>query len=153
MNGSAYIQCVFICEPWVLRRFDLNSLTQAQILEVNDALAKRKRELVVEVRTELLASDNQHFRDIAGSVTDAADEALASCLVDIEAAFLDRHVRELRDIDEARERIRLGQYGVCIVCSDVIPYARLLAYPTAKRCLGCQQLREKTHSPKPLPSL
>jgi DnaK suppressor protein len=36
-------------------------------------------------------------------------------------------------------RIATGQYGVCIDCETNIPFERLNAYPTAKRCLTCQQ--------------
>jgi DnaK suppressor protein len=61
-------------------------------------LAKRTGEVAVEIRAALRASDDLHYHDIAGSVTDTADEALARSLVDIEAAFLDRHVRELRQL-------------------------------------------------------
>lgn len=31
-------------------------------------------------------------------------------------------------------------------CEALAPYARLAAYPTAKRCLGCQQIYESTHA-------
>ncbi|MEL5989837.1 TraR/DksA family transcriptional regulator [Microbacterium phosphatis] len=42
---------------------------------------------------------------------------------------------ELRDIDAALERIDAGTYGVCEVCGEAIPEGRLLARPTAARCV------------------
>ena len=131
----------------------MNSLTQCQTNTLQAVLAKRTGELAAEIRAALLASDDLHYRDIAGSVTDTADEALARSLVDVEAAFLDRHVRELRDIDAARERMQQGCYGVCVDCGDTVPYARLSAYPAAKRCFGCQQQREQKDSSKTLSNL
>ena len=121
----------------------MNSLTKDQTIALDAKLAKRMSELAAEIRAELVASDNEHYRDLAGMVTDAADEAMASVLVDVEVAAIDRHVRELRDIEAARERMRLDSYGVCIDCGNAVPYARLSAYPAAKRCLGCQEKQEK----------
>ena len=42
------------------------------------------------------------------------------------------------------EEIAAGDYGVCIDCGNAIPYARLAAYPSAKRCVRCQQRHEAT---------
>jgi RNA polymerase-binding transcription factor DksA len=33
---------------------------------------------------------------------------------------------------------------VCVDCGASVGYERLEAYPTAKRCLACQQAHEKT---------
>ncbi|WP_099867426.1 TraR/DksA family transcriptional regulator [Pararhizobium haloflavum] len=44
---------------------------------------------------------------------------------------------ELRRIDAALERIRLGTYGSCAVCGAEISSARLEAVPTATRCRDC----------------
>jgi len=49
----------------------------------------------------------------------------------------------LRDIKAARERLSAGTYGICTDCGEPITYERLLAYPTAKRCIHCQRLREQ----------
>ena len=47
--------------------------------------------------------------------------------------------------DATKEKRFLVQW--CIDCGQPIPFARLEAYPTAKRCLRCQQIREATHAP------
>ena len=47
----------------------------------------------------------------------------------------------------AEERVAAGRYGICIDCGRAIDYERLEAYPSAKRCLPCQQHREKTRAP------
>ena len=120
----------------------MNSLTKDQTLALDAKLANRMSELAAEIRAELVASDNQHYRDLAGMVTDTADEAMASALVDFEVAAIDRHIHELREIEAARERMRHGSYGICSDCGNAVPYARLSAYPAAKRCLGCQQKQE-----------
>ena len=50
------------------------------------------------------------------------------------------HSYELRvqAINEALERIKKGEYGICAKCGSPIPEKRLEAYPEAKFCLKCQ---------------
>ncbi len=124
-----------------------------QIEELTLRLTDRTRALALQIREELAASDTQHYRDLAGTVTDIADESLASALIDMDAAFIDRHISELRDIEAARDRMRKGVYGVCIDCDDAVDYERLAAYPTAKRCVRCQQQRERVYAHEGTPTL
>ena len=56
------------------------------------------------------------------------------------------HINELRDIEAAMRRLNVGAYGVCIECDDELEVERLRAYPTAKRCLPCQQNYERNHA-------
>jgi len=46
-------------------------------------------------------------------------------------------VLEIQQIQAALERIENGTYGLCIGCGDPIPMARLVAFPTAVRCVDC----------------
>lgn len=131
----------------------MRHLTKSQLDGLTKQLQERRSALAARIREELAASDNQHYRDLAGSVTDAADEAFASVLVDLDAAIIDRQVDELRDIDAARERMKKAMYGACIDCGEDVPYERLAAYPTAKRCRPCQQLREHNYARQATPSL
>jgi RNA polymerase-binding transcription factor DksA len=58
-------------------------------------------------------------------------------------AVFSQDVQDVRDIKAARERLSAGTYGICTDCSAPIAYERLLAYPTAKRCIHCQRLHEQ----------
>lgn len=60
-----------------------------------------------------------------------------------EFAMNEHETAELADIQAALERIESGQYGTCTDCGQTIAAARLNAYPTAKRCVHCQTLKEK----------
>jgi DnaK suppressor protein len=131
----------------------MKHLTEQQIEELTLRLTDRTRFLAARVREELAASDTQHYRDLAGSVTDTADEALASALVDVDTEIIDRHVIELRDIEAARNRMKEKTYGICIDCGDAVAYERLAAYPTAKRCVRCQQQRERAYAQPGRPTL
>jgi RNA polymerase-binding transcription factor DksA len=131
----------------------MKHLTKKQIWELILNLSERTKHLAAQVREELAASDREHYRDLAGTVTDTADEALASILVDIGTEIMDRHVVELRDIEAARNRMKNETYGICIDCGDTVAYERLAAYPTAKRCVSCQQKRERSYAHPGRPSL
>ena len=124
----------------------MKHLTKRQVEDLTLKLTDRTRALAARVREELAASDTQHYRDLAGAVTDTADEALASALVDLDTAIIDRHIIELRDIEAAHERMKKATYGICIDCGDEVAYERLAVYPTAKRCVRCQQQREHTYA-------
>lgn len=124
----------------------MKHLTERQIEELTLRLTERTRVLGARVREELAASDTQHYRDLAGMVADTADEALASALVDLDTAIIDRHIIELRDIEAAHGRMKTTTYGICIDCGDEVAYERLAVYPTAKRCVRCQQQREHTYA-------
>jgi RNA polymerase-binding protein DksA len=45
--------------------------------------------------------------------------------------------KQLREIDEALERMADGTYGKCENCNADISLERLKAYPSAKKCLNC----------------
>jgi DnaK suppressor protein len=59
----------------------------------------------------------------------------------------DRSAVELQSIGAAMERIRAETYGVCLDCGRTIPFRRLLAEPTALRCVGCQTQLERAAQP------
>ena len=131
----------------------MKHLTERQVEELTLRLTDRTRFLAARVREELAASDTQHYRDLAGAVTDTADEALASALVDVDTEIIDRHIIELRDIEAAHERMKQHTYGICIDCGDDVDYERLAVYPTAKRCVRCQQQRERVYAHPGRPTL
>ena len=43
--------------------------------------------------------------------------------------------------------------GVCIDCGDDVAFARLQAYPTAKRCIVCQEKREREYAQEGRPKM
>jgi DnaK suppressor protein len=46
---------------------------------------------------------------------------------------------QLRLIEEALDRIRSGDYGICLACEEPIPAKRLHALPWARYCVSCQE--------------
>jgi RNA polymerase-binding transcription factor DksA len=131
----------------------MKHLNHSQIAHLDRVLERQERELRAEIRALLLQSDVEHHRDLAGMVGDVGDESVANLLADLDAAFIDRHVWELREVENARKRLTGGTYGVCIRCGQGIGYERLAVYPTAIRCFACEAQHEKTHVHEGTPTL
>jgi RNA polymerase-binding transcription factor DksA len=75
-----------------------------------------------------------------------ADQATDVYQVDVELATIRDLAVELREIDEALDRIETGDYGLCADCQLPIDAGRLSILPTARRCLVCQTLHESLSS-------
>ncbi|MDD5405104.1 MAG: TraR/DksA family transcriptional regulator [Sulfuricella sp.] len=132
----------------------MDTLTVEQNNQLEQLLKQRYQQLIGEVQAELASTGEQHFADFAeAGGSDEGDESMADALADIAAAKVDRQINEMRDIEAARKRMKQGGYGICIDCGEAIAFERLLAYPTAKRCIRCQQAHEKSHTSEGTPSL
>lgn len=105
---------------------------------------------LIAMRTELLARIAHERGGVVSRADVAAEhynntmESRAQTQTERQTEFaLNEHeTGELGDIAAALERIHGGTYGICTDCGASIPHARLKAYPTATRCIGCQSLAE-----------
>jgi RNA polymerase-binding protein DksA len=135
------------------KRHDMSHLTAAQLTHLSSLLHERSRALREEIRTQLLASEQQHHVDLATRVYDAADDAMADVLADLDLAAIHRDVEELREVDAAIARLHSESYGVCTACGADIEYARLAAQPGARRCVTCEALHERLYEHPRTPTL
>lgn len=58
--------------------------------------------------------------------------------------FLNRNAQcatQLRQVEDALDRIQEGKYGVCVECGQQISQKRLEAVPWADHCISCQEKR------------
>lgn len=86
---------------------------------------------------EDLGHVKQSTADSADAAFDASGEELASQLAELES-------RELRQIERALKRLKLGTYGQCEACSTKIPVERLNALPYSTHCIKCQRDMERS---------
>jgi len=112
----------------------MNAFTTSQLAGIAAAIDARDREL----RDELEQSGNEKYLDLAGSAHDTGDDAVATELIDMGHALIQRHLAELREIEVARGRLAAGTIDECEDCGEPIGYKRLMANPVAVRCIGCQ---------------
>jgi RNA polymerase-binding transcription factor len=121
------------------------ALTRKQLEEFERLIRQRREQLVGELLEDVARARDESYADVAGSVTDLGDEALADLLSDLDNAEIARDMRTVRELDAALARITDGSYGSCADCGGDIGLERLRAYPTAMRCIKCQEVYEKTH--------
>lgn len=130
------------------------ALTKSELSNLGEQLDKRYASLLEEVRDALEHSENQQYVELIGRVpADIGDQSVGDALADLNLAIIDRHIQELRDIEAAKARLAQRTYGICIGCAEDIAYDRLHAYPTAKRCVICQQQQERTYAHGGTPTL
>jgi DnaK suppressor protein len=70
-----------------------------------------------------------------------------------EEHFAEHEANMLQEIEQALGRLDTGAAGMCVECGKDIPEARLLATPTVKTCIECQERLEKEQGGGRGPSL
>jgi RNA polymerase-binding transcription factor DksA len=116
----------------------------AALLKDQEArLLARRQGLLEEIRLlqQRLAGDQDMA--LVGQAHDTKDQSTAQALREAGSIEMRHNTEEMQDIDAALQRIAGGTYGQCTDCGADIPPARLAAYPTAKRCLPCQEKHEQ----------
>jgi RNA polymerase-binding transcription factor DksA len=129
------------------------ALTQQQLREFKNTLETRREALREEIHTELMAQEEDSYAELAGRVRDMGDESIADVLSDSNLALIKKQLDEMKDIEAALLRINDLSYGSCIDCAEDIELKRLEAYPTAQRCLACQEHHDKTYAHGGTPSI
>lgn len=119
------------------------TLTQEQIRHLSNLMDGRyERE-----RKEILAVMQLARAQVEENVSaDWVDAALAESILAADDAVINQDSEDVREINAARERLAAGTYGSCTDCGEEIAYERLLAYPSAKRCIHCQRLYEQQNA-------
>ena len=113
------------------RKDSLQNMRQI-LMKRRDALRKALAgdlSLLKELRTQTAG-------DLVDAALDSAQDEISSQLAEVES-------RELANVENALERMRTGNYGVCEGCGCKIPMARLNALPYATYCIQCQRETEK----------
>jgi RNA polymerase-binding protein DksA len=128
-------------------------LTRRQLNELESLIRERRETLGAEIQGEVSRSREESIGELAGPVTDSADQATADLLSDIDNAEVTRDLVEIRELEAAQERLAAGRYGTCAGCGAEIDFERLRASPTALRCIACQRVHEKTYAHPAEPKL
>lgn len=130
------------------------ALTPSQQDQLVTQLKQDYQALLIEVRDEFENRGVQHRIDLLNSEPgDSGDESMANAIADFNVTIVDRQVHGMRDIEAAFKRIKDGKFGECIDCGDNIPFKRLQAFPTAKRCIACQEKRERQYAQEGHPKM
>lgn len=121
-------------------------LNEREKASLTAQFVKRRAALVDEIERKLAASRAKTGSASIDQIIEGGDNASADAMASVDLAEAQRDVQELRDVDAACARLADGSYGTCIDCGEAVAAARLVAYPTAKRCTACQTTYEKRHA-------
>lgn len=109
-----------------------------QFLEkVEKKLLQRRSEM----SDALLSLSSEKNSD--GQVLDSGDEALSLSMEKLQTSLEQTEIDELKSIDDALNRLKKGEYGVCVDCGKPISDVRLESSPYAARCIVCQEEFER----------
>lgn len=128
--------------------------SEQELKHLEQQLRIQREALQARLRAAWHTAKGERYLDVAGSVHSQSDESFAELSTALNNASLGRETEALREIEEALHRLHAHSYGYCVDCGQPIALSRLRTYPTAKRCLHCQQQKEDPHGGKdPTPSL
>ena len=131
----------------------MTTLTWMQERKLKHHLEKQRTERLASAHEELLHVGDEHYSTFAGEVPDSGDQAIAAQLADFENTLARRYAAAIRDIDNALIRLEEHHFGRCVDCGDDIGFRRLRAYPTATRCVRCQEQYDRTYAHEAMPTL
>jgi RNA polymerase-binding transcription factor len=118
-------------------------LSDAQRAELGAALRARQQALRADIAAMLRTQDDPRLVGLRNRMEDTDDWAAADAMAAHDITLVSRDLAELANVEQALARLADGSYGECVDCASAIPYARLAAYPAAKRCVACQEEDEK----------
>ena len=120
----------------------------------NDLQKESLKQLLLAQKVQLLDKMGQergglNSRAEAAAALASTEQSHAQNMTERDAAFaLQEHdIEELEATELALLRITQGTYGLCLACETEIPITRLLAFPSAMRCIKCQTVLEKVAGP------
>lgn len=119
----------------------MNFINNNQIDELKQKMEKELFQLVNGMRDQMNPQSKLNYVD-AGGDGNSGDEAVANSIIDTQNAVIGMQLHKAIDLNTALERIKNKVYGVCVDCGDAISFERITAYPTAKRCFKCQNIKE-----------
>src|SRR5699024_8306267 len=117
------------------------TLTKKQLTELKEDLLMMKKRLEERTHTEDihdLNTDEASFTD--NHLADSATE-----YVDRQTHIAEDHLNDeqLKEVNEALNRIEEGTYGICVDTGKDIPFERLKAIPYAKRTVQAEENHQK----------
>lgn len=117
-------------------------MNKKMMKDVKERLLEQKEELIREL--ESFADKNKNAEGDYDAkfpqYGDHEDENAAE-VADFEGdLYLEKTLeKSLKKVNEALEMIKKGNYGKCRECQKAIPEKRLLAFPTATKCMECKR--------------
>lgn len=119
-------------------------LSQSVHQEMTRRLQQAREETLRAVRARTSAAEDEApaIGPLAHEVP-GDDQVTAEMISHDEEHFAGHETALLHEIDVALGKLEAGGAGICETCGCQIPEARLLATPTVRMCLSCQEQLER----------
>lgn len=115
-------------------------MSDADLKFFEDMLIEKRRELVnAQSENEKAETFKSQVQAGDGGESNSADLATDYNALETNFSLAAREGKYLVYLEEALKRIKKGTFGVCKVCGQLIPKARLMAVPTATKCVNCKE--------------
>lgn len=115
--------------------------TSGDLARYKDLLLERRRLLLGDLRT-LEEADAGTLPDTFSNTSQAADFSAAREASELSLGRRESESTEIREIDDALERIEDGTFGLCEECDGKIARDRLEAISWARLCRKCKAAEE-----------
>ena len=120
-------------------------LSKSELNEFKTLLLHRKGVLQGDVKTledEACKKGADAAGDLSTLPMHLADLGTDSHEQDVSLGLMENEHDELKEINEAFDRIKDGSFGLCENCRKKIPKERLRAIPYARLCVACKKKEE-----------
>jgi DnaK suppressor protein len=119
----------------MIKKRQVHSMSHQNRKSDHDSL----RKLLLAKRNELIARVEQRRQEIVmdQEQEDEVGVALRNSATGLAIANIERELRTLAEIDLSLRRMESGAYGICGLCEEKIPVARLKAIPWTRCCVEC----------------
>lgn len=117
----------------------MKQIDQSKLNGYGETLRQIRKDLVGEVEKNRETSKNGMNEQVSDISDDAAQSYSRQLIMDLG----EQERGKLKLVDEAIQKIKEGNYGICQQCEKNIPEARLKVIPFAIYCVECLSEIEK----------
>jgi DnaK suppressor protein len=117
--------------------------TEKQLREIVRLLLDRKRVIEEELRKNFSRVLEEATEQTTVVDMEEGDESHVDVGKEMSFHFMSMRTAELKQINQALQRIESREYGYCDECETPIRFERLKAMPFAQLCISCQEDSER----------
>jgi len=99
--------------------------------DVNHEVNEMKEGVVNQKPTKSMSPDSIYSLHMADAGSDSHQ-------LEKNFLFLSRENSYIKNLEVALERIDSGEFGVCVLCGELIPEERMFEVPNATKCVDCK---------------
>jgi len=114
-------------------------LTEIELNEFQNKLLDRRVQIEKNLRGTTLELEGMRELEL----NDEGDYAAASAETIVDSAILVQQRKELNEIELALDKIKVGTFGTCEMCEELIARERLEVKNFARFCITCREINEK----------